>query len=67
MNLQEEEGSPVGLPQQIAGFFRFGAGLWIFGDYSGISGVRRRSGQGSGEACALEWANADRRKMNIYI
>jgi hypothetical protein len=53
--------------RQIAGFFGSGAGLWIFGANSGISGVRRRSNQGTGRPVPLAWFNAGERMLNIEI
>jgi hypothetical protein len=53
--------------RQIAGFFGSGAGLWIFGVNSGISGVRRRSNQGTGKPAPLVWLNAGERMLNVEI
>jgi hypothetical protein len=53
--------------RQIAGFFGSGAGLWIFGANSGISGVRRRSNHGAGKPAPLAWLNAGERMLNVEI
>jgi len=52
------------ISRKITGFFGFGAGLWIFGNSSGISGVRRRSSQGSGKACPIGLVVVGGRKVN---
>jgi hypothetical protein len=52
--------------RQIAGFFGSGAGLWIFGANSGISGVHGAQTKVRANL-ALAWRNAGRRMVNIEI